>query len=425
MSAFPDELFDEPDHDPYDDGAEQLHSEQLHSDRLLQELEAFLARFIAYPSDAARVAHVLWVAHTHRMDEWESTPRIAFLSPEPGSGKSRALEVTELLVPRPVHAVNTTPAYLFRKVADEAGPPTLLYDEIDTVFGARAKDNEDVRGLLNAGHRKGAVAGRCVVKGKLIETEELPAYCAVALAGLDDLPDTLMSRSVIVRMQRRRADEVIEPFRHRLHAPAGHKLRDALAGWSESLAVVNWPDMPAGIEDRDADCWEALLSVADAAGGEWPDRARCAGVTLVTAAKAGVPSIGVRLLEDLRTLFANRGADALFTDSVLSGLVDMDEAPWGDIRGKVLDARSLARRLAKYGIHPRTIRDGNVTAKGYARADLVDVWARYCPNVTAAPIQNFKGKKGTEQKTSGVVDTPELLPPESNVTTVTTSQVPQ
>ena len=56
------------------------------------------------------MAHVLWIAHTHRMDQWESTPRIAFLSPEPGSGKSRALEVTEPLVPMPVHAVNTTPA---------------------------------------------------------------------------------------------------------------------------------------------------------------------------------------------------------------------------------------------------------------------------------------------------------------------------
>src|ERR1019366_9793233 len=119
--------------------------------------------------------------HTHRMDAWESTPRIAFLSPEPGSGKSRALEVTELLVPRPVHAVNTTPAYLFRKVADPLGLPTILYDEIDTVFGPRAKENEDGRGMLNAGHRKGAVAGRCVDRGATVFTEELPAYCAVAL----------------------------------------------------------------------------------------------------------------------------------------------------------------------------------------------------------------------------------------------------
>lgn len=138
-------------------------------DIVLAEVECYLTQFVAYPSEAARVAHTLWIAHTHLMHLWESTPRIAFLSPEPGSGKSRALEVSEPLVPRPVHAVNATPAYLFRKVSDEAGPPTILNDEIDTVFGPRAKDNEEVRGLLNAGHRRGAVAGRCVVKGRTVE----------------------------------------------------------------------------------------------------------------------------------------------------------------------------------------------------------------------------------------------------------------
>jgi hypothetical protein len=67
--------------------------------------------------------------------------------------------------------VNTSPAFLFRKVSDPDGAPTLLYNEIDTVFGPRAKDNEDIRGMLNAGHRKGAMAGRCVVRGNVVTTE--------------------------------------------------------------------------------------------------------------------------------------------------------------------------------------------------------------------------------------------------------------
>jgi hypothetical protein len=113
---------------------------------LLADIERFLARFVAYPSEATRVAHVLWIAHTWFMEHWDSTPRIAFLSPEPGSGKSRALEVTEPLVPRPVHAVNVSAAYLFRTVNHPDGRPTILYDEIDTVFGAKANGNEDLRG---------------------------------------------------------------------------------------------------------------------------------------------------------------------------------------------------------------------------------------------------------------------------------------
>ena len=199
---------------------------------LLDDVETFLGRFVVYPSDDARVAHVLWIAHTWFMERWDSTPRIAFLSPEPGSGKSRALEVMEPLVPRPVHAVNVSAAYLFRKVSDTDGAPTILYDEIDTVFGPRAKENEDLRGLLNAGHRKGATAGRCEIQGKKVETVDYPAYCAVALAGLDDLPDTIMTRSVVVRMRRRAPGERVEPWRMRLNGPEGEEIGDRLREWS-------------------------------------------------------------------------------------------------------------------------------------------------------------------------------------------------
>jgi hypothetical protein len=350
--------------------------------RLLDDVEAFLSRFVAYPSEHARVAHVLWVAHTHRMDAWESTPRIAFLSPEPSSGKSRALEVTELLVPNPIHAVNTTPAYLFRKVVE--GPPTILYDEIDTVFGSYAKDNEDVRAMLNAGHRKGAVAGRCVVRGKEIDTEELPSYCAVALAGLDDLPDTIMTRSIVVRMRRRAPYEPIAPFRRRQYVTEGNGLRDELARWAKTIRIDAWPEMPEGITDRNADVWEALFVIADKAGGAWPERARTAAVAFVKDAAIIQLTWGVRLLTDLRTVFGD--SERMSTEAVIAALIAIEESPWGDLgKGKELNARGLARRLSKYEIRPKTIRDGNVTHKGYERDDCIDAWTRYvtdCDGVT-------------------------------------------
>jgi hypothetical protein len=349
---------------------------------LLDDVETFLARFVVYPSEAARVAHVLWIAHTWFMDRWDSTPRIAFLSPEPGSGKSRALEVSEPLVPRPVHAVNVSAAYLFRKVSAEEGPPTILYDEADTVFGPKAKENEDLRGLLNAGHRKGATAGRCEVRGKTVVTVDYPAYCAVALAGLDDLPDTIMTRSVVVRMRRRAPSERVEPWRMRLNGPEGEELGDRLRAWAaENQYLIAWPSMPEGIEDRNADVWEALLAVADLAGGEWPVRSRVAAVSLVTAAADRRGSLGVILLHDLRAVFG--GADRMPTDSILEGLTALEESPWGDLRGKSLDARGLARRLAKYGVKPTVYRDGPTTRRGYLAADLTDPWSRYLADESA------------------------------------------
>lgn len=66
---------------------------------LLDEVEAFHRRFNVFPTEHAYVAVALWDAHAHLMDALDGTARIAFLSPEPGSGKSRALEIIETLTP--------------------------------------------------------------------------------------------------------------------------------------------------------------------------------------------------------------------------------------------------------------------------------------------------------------------------------------
>lgn len=353
----------------------------LNGANLLDQVDAHLSRFVAFPSDEARHATVLWAAHAHAMDAWESTPRIGFFSPEPGSGKTRCLEVVGTLVPNPVEAVNATPAYLFRKVgeAGEAGNwSTLLFDELDTIFGARAKEHEEIRGLLNAGHRRGACAGRCVVRGKVVETEEIEAYSAVAMAGLGFAPNTIMSRTVAIKMKRRAPNQRVEPFRRRLHVPEGNRLRDDLAAWASlkiELLAIQYPEMPAGVEDRDADVWEPLLAVADEAGGHWPARARVAAVALVAASKESTPSLGVRLLADIRQVMGDD--DVIATADLIDRLCDLDESPWADMRGSRIDARKLARLLSPYEVKSTTVRIGSQTPKGYRREELHDAWVRY------------------------------------------------
>jgi Protein of unknown function (DUF3631) len=322
-----------------------IESDTRSGERMMARVVAFLRRFVSYPNEHALVAHALWCVHTHLMDRWESTPRLAFLSAEPASGKTRALEITELLVPNAVAAVNVSPAYLFRKVGSEEGV-TLLYDEIDTVFGPKARENEELRGLLNAGHRKGAVAGRCVVRGKNIATEEIPAYAAVAMAGLGWLPDTILSRSVIIRMRRRHAGEQVEPYRRRLHATEGYRIRDMIAAWTRSVSV-DWPELPNEIQDRDADVWEPLIAVADAIGGELPAKARAAGVALVADSKEVEASLGIRLLTDLKSIF--EGDQELPSKAILERLHGLPESPWGDLHGKPLDERGLAKGCVPTG----------------------------------------------------------------------------
>jgi hypothetical protein len=378
-----------------------LESDARAGERVLAQLYEFLGRFVSYPSEHAQVAHALWCVHAHLMDKWESTPRLAFLSAEPASGKTRALEISELLVPNPVTAVNVSPAYLFRKVGGEESV-TLLCDEIDTVFGPKARENEEIRGLLNAGHRKGAVAGRCVIRGKNIETEEIEAYAAVALGGLGWLPDTILSRSVIIRMRRRHAGERIEQFRRRIHAPEGWRIRDTIASWAKSIAV-EWPELPDEIQDRDAGVWEPLIAVADAVGGSWAARARRAAVALVAESKDKETSLGIRLLGDLKIIFED--AEELTSKIILTCLTELPESPWGDIRGKPLDERGLSNRLRPYGIKPKTIRTGpHSTLRGYRRADFEDQWRRLLP-----PSPDRSATSKTDETSGPVADVLDVL----------------
>jgi hypothetical protein len=132
--------------------------------------------------------------------------------------------------------------------------------------------------------------------------------------------------------------------------------------------------MPEGVEDRDADVWESLLAVADAIGGEWPRKGRDAAVSLVSDAKEIEPSLGIRLLSDCKNVFLT---ELMPTTTLLKALHDLSESPWNDLKGKPLNDRSLAVRLRQYGIKSKQIRIGDMTCKGYTRADFIDLWERY------------------------------------------------
>lgn len=366
----------------------------------LLEVRAFVRRFVVLPTDHAETAVTLWIAHAHTVESFDSTPRLAFLSPEPGSGKSRALEVITTLVPSPMHAVNATPAALFRSVSDLEHRPTILFDEIDTVFGPKAKENEEVRGFLNAGHRRGAVAYRCVGEGTKQIVHPFPAFCAVALAGLNDIPDTIATRSVIVRMQRRKTSQTVLPWRSRQREPEGFELRNTLAALiaplSDELRDAE-PQMPEGVEDRPADVWEPLLAIAEAAGGEWPELARAAATSFTTGATPE-PSLGVLLLRHLRELWTSEGDPKHLPGSlILERLTTLEEAPWHSLKGAPLDARRLSNLLKKYQVRSTKVRTGETTVNGYTREALWGPWESYCPELLLPlPEQRNTRNNGTE-----------------------------
>jgi hypothetical protein len=296
--------------------------------------------------------------------------------------------------------VSISAAALYRLVGDIQ--PTLLLDEADTYLGIKtAKNHEDLRGLINAGHRRGATVYRGEVAGKTVKVAEFPAFTPCALAGIGDLPDTILDRSVIVGMKRRAPHEKVEQFRDRHVRPVAEELRDRLAEWAaasvEQLRDLE-PEMPPGITDRAADVWEPLLAIADQAGGEWPALAREAALELNAARQKRDPSLGVQLLADCRRVFREHGVDRLTSEGLIEALIALVESPWGDLRGKPLDSRGLANRLRKYDVHPATHRFDDGTKRGYVTEEFHDAWQRYLPPDVAdvADVALPGGKRETE-----------------------------
>lgn len=353
---------------------------------VLAELREQIRRYVVLPSGEAFTAVTLWVAATHLQTAWQHAPRLAVVGPAKRCGKSRLLDVITESVHDPLITVNASAAAVFRSIT--ATPPTLLVDEADTLFGSAkvAEKNEEMRGLINAGHQRNRPTLR--VSGPNHEVSKFPTFAMAALAGIGDLPDTIMDRSIVIRMRRRRPGEKVAEFRTFRDTPPLHALRDRLVAWLTPLhaeAMELTPAMP--VEDRAADTWQPLVSVADLAGGAWPDLARTACQIMAkheAEHDQDRSSLGIRLLADIRRAFTTEGnPPALRTSRLLDILNQDDEMPWAEYTTHGLTPRGLQLLLKEYDISSVTRRfHGNVQARGFTRLQFADSWARYCPEPT-------------------------------------------
>ena len=73
----------------------------------------------------------------------------------------------------------------------------------------------------------------------------------------------------------------------------------------------------------------------------------------------------MKLLADIQDVFAVAGDDRLSSADLAAPSARLEESPWGDLWGRTLDARGLARRLKPFSVRPRTVRfDDGTTREG-------------------------------------------------------------
>lgn len=360
---------------------------------LLDEVTAFLRRFMAFTNEHQAPVVALWALHTHAVAAADTTPRLVIRSPEKQSGKTRVQEVLEELVANKRHTVSITAPALFRiieKGTAQGTPPTLLVDEFDTIFKTKTptESQEALRAILNGGYRRGAVATRVVGQGAKMDVQDFQTFAPVCLAGIGRLPDTIEDRSIIITLRRRKRTEEVQRWRMAAGAKAAEPLRHRLEAWAadhiETLrAGVDPERIPEELSDRAQDIWEPLLAIADAAGGEWPRRAREAAIELAKTTEADEPPLKVRLLADTRRIYTSGdGHDWLSTSALVKALVALDEAPWADLgNGREVTEHQVGKWLSGYDIPSTQVRVPGQSrrTRGRARQAFQEAWEVYLP----------------------------------------------
>lgn len=393
-------IFDEP--EPW--------QEPIDGNKLLADIYEVVNRFVVMPSEAVVVC-VLWVTHTWVFDAARISPILAITSPDKRCGKTTLLEVLMSLVRRALSASNITAAALFRAVEKYA--PTLGIDEADTFLGA----SDELRGILNSGHRRRS-ASVIRTTGDDHEPRQFRTWAPKAIALIGKLPPTLADRSVKVALRRRGPGESVERWRDESFP----ELRRKLARWAEDhteeLKSAR-PELPAGLHDRALDNWESLLAIADACGGDWPERARTAARKL--SGESDDDSVVTLLLSDVREVFSALHAERITSTNLCEHLASLESRPWPEWgrAQKPITPRQLARLLEPFRIRPKQARQGESNFRGYDRADFEEAFSRYLPSPSATALQSPQDKGFSDSvsatKTEGVADGKDAKPAQDGV----------
>ena len=361
----------------------ELWPQAVEGEHLLRDMVAAIRRHVIL-SEPEALAAALWVLHAHALAHAEHSPRLHIASPEKRCGKTVLLRTIEPMVPRPLSAENITTSALFRVV--EMVHPTLLIDEADAFL----TDNEELRGLLNAGHARGGTVIRSV--GDDHEPRAFHVWGAVVIAGIGRIPATLEDRSITIHLRRRLPTETIVRLRsgRREHLVDFGRMGGRWVLDHQNRLHDADPRLPDALGDRQQDNWRLLIAIADAISPEWGEKARAAAVAIAKDDVFDEQSASVMALADVSNIFETANKERLSSCEIVDKLLAMEDRPWREWRrGSPLTQNSLARLLNPFSIRPRAIRFAPKPVnpvRGYERGPIEEARARFvdqpCDNAT-------------------------------------------
>jgi len=277
------------------------------------------------------------------------------------AAKTTTLDLIATMTPRPLRTENLTAPVLFRLV--DQHQPTLLLDEVDSYL----PQAEELRGLLNAGHKRGACAYRCEGDGNAVRA--FKAFAPAVLSGLGVLPGTLRDRSIVIRLLSADAEQLPSRF-DSLHTEIELVICRKLARWTQdNFAALQAcdPSMPPTAFNRLADNWRPLFAIAQIAGGDWPRRAREAFDHL-TNQENDDEAFAVMLLADIRQIFVESGCTRISSTQLVERLRALPGRHWqSTLRSSNSVFNWLGHQLQRFGIKSHTLCIGRLNLTMFSR----------------------------------------------------------
>lgn len=331
---------------------------------LLDEVSSYIGQYVA-TSDENRLILSAWVIHSWSFDfdVPKSTPYLNVVSSERSCGKTTTLDVLETIVRNPFKAVSMTPATLFRSI-EQFNRPTMMIDEVDTIWSRGKVANKELSGVVNAGYREGASVPR--VSGG--EVKKFNVFSPKVLSGITDasavLPDTVASRCIPIVLRRKAPGAEVAPFFASEASEAVEPILDRVETWlgDHADALREYGIRPiAGLDDRQSEIVSPLVAIAIEFGK---------GYEMIAAVKKAYADFArlkdatlTKLLTDIAELFAIEGP-RVHTDDVIAYV-------------GLKDGKELATALEPFGIASMPVRKANLVYRGFKLEQFEETFELY------------------------------------------------
>lgn len=319
-------------------------------------------------------AIVLWILASYLINSFRIFSKLALISPEKRCGKTTTLEIIQALSKDALLASNLSKAATYRLTASGI-QPTLIIDEADTYI---KNGDPELVGIINSSHNK---AGSTILRCQGDDNKVVPfsTWMPMVLASIGDLPPTIMDRSTVINLRRKKPSETVQKLPEDI-LDQSQPIRQKILRWSidNKESVKNSTIEPPAIgNDRAGDNWQSLFQVAEQINSSWLNRCEAAYKALTQAEELELPT---QLLLDIHEVFANQKEDRVSSTELLEALCQDQTKAWVNFKnGKQLTPNAMANMLKPYNIKPKTYRLPSGVKRGYEKGQFKDAFERYLP----------------------------------------------